>query len=59
MCGRTMAEVVNLVRSRRGVTLNENTIWIMRDYGDFHAKTGQKGARRYLYYDCHVENYEN
>lgn len=57
--GRTMAEVVNIVRSKRGVTYNENNIWIMHDYADFHGKAGTKGSRRFLYYDCHVEDFEH
>lgn len=59
LCGRSMAELVKLIFERRERTLNENEIWIMRDYGNFHASAGAVGARRYLYYDCRVTDYEN
>ena len=40
-------------------TVAENTIWIMRDYDNFHGDGGKPGARRYLYIDGHVTDYEN
>jgi type II secretory pathway pseudopilin PulG len=36
-----------------------NKIWVMRDYANFHGKSGKSGARRYLYIDGHVTDYEN
>ncbi|HSW46089.1 MAG TPA: hypothetical protein VLM89_11015, partial [Phycisphaerae bacterium] len=36
-----------------------NTIWFARDYENFHGKAGQNGARRYVYIDGHVSDYEN
>jgi prepilin-type N-terminal cleavage/methylation domain-containing protein len=35
------------------------TIWFARDYDNFHGKAGQNGARRYVYIDGHVSDYEN
>lgn len=36
-----------------------NMIWVIRDYANFHNPAGEKGARRYLYLDGHVTDYEN
>jgi prepilin-type N-terminal cleavage/methylation domain-containing protein len=36
-----------------------NTIWFSRDYENFHGPAGQIGARRYIYIDGHVSDYEN
>ena len=36
-----------------------HTIWVMRDYDNFHNRGGKPGARRYLYIDGHVADYEN
>jgi prepilin-type N-terminal cleavage/methylation domain-containing protein len=36
----------------------DNMIWVMRDYTNFHAPVGDPGARRYLYIDGHVTDYE-
>ena len=35
------------------------TIWFARDYDNFHGQAGQIGARRYVYIDGHVSDYEN
>ncbi len=35
------------------------TIWFACDYDNFHGKEGQMGARRYVYIDGHVSDYEN
>ncbi|MHC5109955.1 MAG: type II secretion system protein [Planctomycetota bacterium] len=56
--GRTLAQV----RSRFldfGMAVTDNSIWIMRDYDNFHAKAGKPGSRRYLYIDGHVGDFEN
>ena len=36
-----------------------NTIWFARDYWNFHGKAGTIGARRYIYIDGHVGDFEN
>lgn len=36
-----------------------DTIWFARDYDNFHGKRGEMGARRYVYVDGHVADYEN
>jgi len=38
--------------------VTDNSIWIMRDYFNFHGEAGTPGARRYLYIDGHVTDYE-
>ena len=43
----------------RGRTIPDNTVWIMRDYNNFHGEGGKPGARRYLYIDGHVTDFEN
>ena len=57
--GYTVLEAVNMVKQLMGRTVADNTIWIMRDYGNFHAEGGKLGARRYLYSDGHVADFEN
>ena len=42
-----------------GTNLPPNTVWFARDYDNFHGKAGQIGARRYVYIDGHVSDYEN
>lgn len=56
--GRTTAEVAARIERRVGEPIPDNTIWIMRDYDNFHGKGGSVGARRYLYGDGHVTDYE-
>jgi len=53
-----MKSLVELIKKRRDKTLNENQIWIMSDYWNFHAPAGAPGSRRYLYLDGRVEDYE-
>lgn len=57
--GRTMSEVVERMNRRPGRTVGVNAIWYMRDYNNFHGESGKPGARRYLYVDGHVGDYEN
>jgi prepilin-type N-terminal cleavage/methylation domain-containing protein len=57
--GRTTDEVARSLKERTGRVVGENTIWILRDYYNFHGKEGKQGARRYLYIDGHVGDYEN
>ncbi len=58
--GRTLAEVRTIMQRRlEDNPVPDNTVWIMRDYNNFHAVGGQAGARRYLYVDGHVTDFEN
>ena len=41
---------------RRGL---ENTYWIFRDFDNFHGPGGKPGARRYVYNDTHVADFED
>lgn len=63
--GISMAEYIKRWRERENErpggprpVSNENNVWIMNDYDNFHARAGQNGARRYLYYDGRVTDYE-
>ena len=72
LCGRTIDEYANAIErmNRRFRGTNEpvpvNTVWVMRDFKNFHAKRGaardaSPGAgrnRNYLYVDGHVADYE-
>lgn len=57
--GLTTQEAANRINqfTERGVA--ENAIWILRDYDNFHGPAGKPAARRYLYIDGHVADYEN
>ncbi|MCP4249919.1 MAG: prepilin-type N-terminal cleavage/methylation domain-containing protein [bacterium] len=57
--GRTITEVARLWEEQSGQPKGEHSIWTMRDWNNFHGKGGTIGARRYLYIDGHVTDYEN
>jgi prepilin-type N-terminal cleavage/methylation domain-containing protein len=38
--------------------IRKNSFWIFQDFNNFHAPYGMPGARRYLYADGHVTDYE-
>lgn len=59
LSGRTTDEVARFLTERTGRTVGENTIWVLRDYFNFHGKEGKPGARRYLYIDGHVGDFGN
>lgn len=57
--GISIAESIKRMAEFTGRTINENTLWILRDYDNFHGPGGKPGARRYVYYDTHVTDFEN
>lgn len=57
--GLTASEWIKRRAEFTGTTYNENTGWIFCDYNNFHGPNGQPGARRYLFYDGHVSDFEN
>lgn len=57
--GQKLAEVAGRINDRSDRVVAENALWIMRDYDNFHAEAGEPGARRYLYSDGHVTDFEN
>lgn len=57
--GETMADFLKKYAEFTGQHVNENTLWILRDYDNFHGDGGKPGARRYVYYDGHVTDFEN
>ena len=44
---------------RRHRKVPNHMLWIMQDYNNFHGEAGERGARRYLYVDGHVTDFEN
>jgi prepilin-type N-terminal cleavage/methylation domain-containing protein len=62
LAGRTAKEVAALFeRGPRGpdVKVADNGFYVLRDYNNFHGPGGKPGARRYLYSDGHVSDFEN
>lgn len=57
--GETMKGALERIRDFTGENRQENSIWIFRDYDNFHAAGGTEGARRYVYVDGHVTDFEN
>ena len=57
--GLTVTEYANTYERWTGRRNAENSFWILRDYNNFHGDGGTNGARRYLYTDGHVTDYEN
>jgi hypothetical protein len=57
--GQKLDQVVGRIESFTDRVIPENTVWIFRDYFNFHGSAGAIGARRYLYVDGHVGDFEN
>jgi prepilin-type N-terminal cleavage/methylation domain-containing protein len=56
--GRTAPEVSALF-DRADIKVADNAFWVLKDYDNFHGPGGKPGARRYLYSDGHVTDFEN
>jgi prepilin-type N-terminal cleavage/methylation domain-containing protein len=57
--GETMQEYVRRFEEHHpDAKIRMNSVWIFQDYNNFHAAGGTPGARRYLYIDGHVTDYE-
>lgn len=56
--GQTMESALRRLQDFTGERRMENTIWIFRDYDNFHGQGGSEGARRYVYSDGHVTDFE-
>jgi prepilin-type N-terminal cleavage/methylation domain-containing protein len=61
--GTSINEVVNRMndpnrRRRRSGTASPQSIYVFRDYQNFHGSSDKPGARRYLYADGHVSDFE-
>lgn len=59
--GRTMKAALELLRDFPGPgggNRLESSIWIFQDYDNFHAPGGTEGARRYVYSDGRVSDFE-
>jgi prepilin-type N-terminal cleavage/methylation domain-containing protein len=57
--GRSITEVIRRRAEFTGESVHENSLWLLRDYENFHAPGGTMGARRYVYLDGHVTDFEN
>ena len=57
--GATIEETVKRIGRFTDRAIPENMFWVMRDYDNFHGEAGKPGARRYLYIDGHVTDFEN
>jgi len=56
--GETLAEYARRMEEHTGNKVRINSTWIFQDYNNFHAVGGAPGARRYLYIDGHVTDFE-
>jgi len=56
--GQTIEEYAGQFEQHHDEKVRKNSIWIFRDYNNFHALGGKPGARRYLYGDGHVTDFE-
>lgn len=56
--GDTLEEFIKRVEEFRGTRLQITSIWLFRDYNNFHGPGGTPGARRYVYIDGHVTDME-
>lgn len=61
LAGNTMDGFLKKIQEFRNQVYQEGTVWIMRDYDNFHDpdRPDSKNARRYLYNDGHVTEFEN
>lgn len=57
--GQKLDQVVGRIEQFTDRVIPENTVWVFRDYYNFHGRAGEFGARRYLYVDGHVGDFEN
>src|SRR5262249_50107556 len=59
LAGNTMDGYLKQIKELRGTLYQESTVYIMRDYANFHNHNPQaKDARRYLFNDGHVTEFE-
>ena len=59
LAGLTSQEAATQLGRMFGDTVAENTVWILRDFYNFHGAAGTIGSRRYLYSDGHVTDFEH
>lgn len=57
--GDTIMEAAARVGEFTNRTVAAESLWILRDYYNFHGKAGTNGSRRYVYVDGHVADFEN
>lgn len=61
LAGNTMDAYLKRIKEIRDTLYQESTVWIMSDYDNFHdpERPDSKNARRYLFNDGHVTEFEN
>jgi|CXWL01.1.fsa_nt_gi prepilin-type N-terminal cleavage/methylation domain-containing protein len=59
LAGKTMESYLKERQEDGRPRIPENTVWVFQDYWNFHGEPGKNGARRYLYNDNHVTDFEN
>lgn len=57
--GRTIKELLERRAEFFGRRTMENNFWIFRDIDNFHGPPDKPGARRYVYNDGHVTDFED
>ncbi|HKQ48425.1 MAG TPA: type II secretion system protein [Phycisphaerae bacterium] len=57
--GLTIKAVLDRRAEFSGRRSLENTYWVFRDFNNFHGDGGKPGARRYVYNDTHVGDFED
>jgi prepilin-type N-terminal cleavage/methylation domain-containing protein len=57
--GMTIEQHAARIEEHAGRKIDINSIWIFRDFNNFHAPGGTPGSRRYLYNDGHVTDFES
>jgi prepilin-type N-terminal cleavage/methylation domain-containing protein len=58
LAGETVTDWARRFEERTHIHMPPTSVWILRDYGNFHGEGGQIGSRRYLYIDGHVTDFE-
>jgi prepilin-type N-terminal cleavage/methylation domain-containing protein len=56
--GRSLKQVLDRRAEFMGRRTSESIYWIFRDIDNFHGPAGKPGARRYVYNDGHVADFE-
>ena len=56
--GRSLKQVLDRRAEFMGRRTSESIYWIFRDIDNFHGPAGKPGARRYVYNDTHVADFE-
>ncbi len=56
--GLSLEDYARQIREHTQMDIRINSVWLLRDYNNFHAPAGKPGSRRYLYIDGPVTDFE-